>query len=104
MIYPFNEGFRQLAATRCAAFQPLPGAFSAHLKRAAVAVVMAEADNGADAAILLTRRAQGLRAHGGQWALPGGRCDEGETPAGAALRELDEELGAKLDERDVLGL
>jgi 8-oxo-dGTP pyrophosphatase MutT (NUDIX family) len=104
MLYPFNEEFRQLAAARCAAFQPLPEASSAHLKRAAVAVVIAGAANGADASILLTRRAQGLRAHGGQWALPGGRCDEGETPAGAALRELDEELGVKLGEGDVLGL
>jgi 8-oxo-dGTP pyrophosphatase MutT (NUDIX family) len=104
MTYPFNEEFRQLAAARCAAFQPLPDASSALLKRAAVAVVVAEAVNGVEAAILLTRRAQGLRAHSGQWALPGGRCDEGETPAGTALRELDEELGVKLGERDVLGL
>ena len=31
------------------------------------------------AAILLTRRAGSLRAHSGQWALPGGRIDAGET-------------------------
>lgn len=37
-----------------------------------------------------------LRAHGGQWALPGGRCDEGETVSEAALRELDEQLGVRL--------
>jgi 8-oxo-dGTP pyrophosphatase MutT (NUDIX family) len=104
MTYPFNEEFRRLAAARCAAFQALPDTPSPLLKRAAVAVVIAEADNGIEAAILLTRRAQALRAHGGQWALPGGRCDEGETPAAAALRELDEELGIKLGEGDVLGL
>src|SRR5215469_960773 len=104
MTYSFNDGLRQLAAARCAAFSPLPDIPSALLKRAAVAVVIAAADNGVDAAILLTRRAEGLRAHGGQWALPGGRCDEGETPAAAALRELDEELGVKLGEQDVLGL
>ena len=104
MTYPFNEEFRQLAAARCAAFQPLPDDDPALLKRAAVSIVIAEADNGVDAAILLTRRAQGLRAHGGQWALPGGRCDADETPTGTALRELDEELGIKLGERDVLGL
>jgi len=104
MTYSFNDELRQLAAARCAAFPPLPDTPSSLLKRAAVAVVIAAADNGVDAAILLTRRAEGLRAHGGQWALPGGRCDEGETPAAAALRELDEELGVKLGEQDVLGL
>ncbi len=55
-------------------------------------------------ALLLTRRAAGLRSHRGQWALPGGRCDEGETPVVAALRELHEELGLELGPDDVLGL
>ena len=31
------------------------------------------------ASFLLCRRAAGLRAHSRQWALPGGRCDPGET-------------------------
>src|SRR3977135_2000784 len=34
----------------------------------------------------------------------GGRGDEGESPAGAALRELHEELGLELGPNDVLGL
>ena len=55
-------------------------------------------------ALLLTRRAAGLRAHRGQWALPGGRCDAGETPVEAALRELHEELGLALGPDAVLGL
>jgi 8-oxo-dGTP pyrophosphatase MutT (NUDIX family) len=54
-------------------------------------------------AILLTRRAAALRAHPGQWALPGGRVDEGETPIDTALRELREELGLDLDQSAVLG-
>src|SRR3954454_8167641 len=35
------------------------------------------------AAFLLCRRASRLRQHAGQWALPGGRIDEGETPLDA---------------------
>jgi 8-oxo-dGTP pyrophosphatase MutT (NUDIX family) len=54
-------------------------------------------------AVLLTRRASSLRAHGGQWALPGGRIDEGEEPLDAARRELDEELGLALPAAAVLG-
>ncbi len=36
--------------------------------------------------------------------LPGGRCDAGETPVEAALRELHEELGLDLGADSVLGL
>ena len=54
-------------------------------------------------AILLTRRAADLRRHAGQWALPGGRMDAGETPEQAALRELAEEVGLVLDAPAVLG-
>ncbi len=56
------------------------------------------------AAFLLCRRAAGLNRHASQWALPGGRVDEGESVVDAALRELDEELGVTLGEETVLGL
>jgi 8-oxo-dGTP pyrophosphatase MutT (NUDIX family) len=55
-------------------------------------------------AVLLTRRAAKLRAHAGQWALPGGRVDEGEEPVQTALRELHEELDLHLPPDAVLGL
>jgi 8-oxo-dGTP pyrophosphatase MutT (NUDIX family) len=65
---------------------------------------LVEADDASSGtALLLTRRASGLRAHSSQWALPGGRCDAGETPVAGALRELHEELGLELTPEDVLG-
>lgn len=56
------------------------------------------------AAVLLTRRAVRLQAHAGQWALPGGRVEEGEDPFDAARRELREELGLDLDESALVGV
>lgn len=55
-------------------------------------------------AVLLTRRAAKMRAHAGQWAIPGGRVDDGETTIDTARRELREELDLDLGETDVLGV
>lgn len=55
------------------------------------------------AAILLTRRGSHMSAHAKQWALPGGRIDEGETPLEAAMREIHEEVGLELDSSSLLG-
>lgn len=54
-------------------------------------------------ALLLTKRASDLRTHAGQWAMPGGRIDDGESPEQAALRELQEEVGLALGAEAVLG-
>ena len=101
----FDDATRRNIAEACAAFARLPElAEPSALKRAAVVLALTESDDGGDTAFLLTRRASHLRAHRGQWALPGGRCDAGETPVEAALRELDEELALELSSDAVLGL
>jgi 8-oxo-dGTP pyrophosphatase MutT (NUDIX family) len=105
MAFPFNEQTRRAIADRCAAFsRAAAGEAGNGLKHAAVAVALVETEPEGAAAFVLTRRTAGLRAHRNQWALPGGRCDDGETPVEAALRELHEEVGLELGADAVLGL
>lgn len=105
MARGFDDTTRRNIAELCAAFvredprEPMP-----LLKRAAVAIALTEDEGGEGTAFLLTRRAASLRAHRAQWALPGGRCDAGETQAEAALRELHEELGLRAEACDMLGM
>lgn len=72
------------------------------LKRAAVCLLVTAADSG-EAAFILTRRAEHLSAHSGQYALPGGRVDGKETPLDAARREAREEIGLELEPAAFLG-
>ena len=106
MRRPFDDATRRNIAELCAAFvRSSPEEAAPELKRAAVAIALTSASEAAgETAFLLTRRASGLRAHRAQWALPGGRCDAGETQVTAALRELHEELGLELVPANVLGL
>jgi 8-oxo-dGTP pyrophosphatase MutT (NUDIX family) len=101
--FHFDQTLRHLIAERLGRFDVRRRADPGELKRAAVAIVVAEADTPDDAAFLLTRRVPRLRAHGGQWALPGGRVDPGETAEQTALRELHEELGVLVSTDDILG-
>jgi 8-oxo-dGTP pyrophosphatase MutT (NUDIX family) len=86
------------------------------LRRAAVAITIVDIDHDPalydipyqnswkqNAALILTRRASRLKRHSGQWALPGGKMEDGETPAETALRELGEEVGLDLDPDRVIG-
>ena len=75
-------------------FDLTPGGWSDmaidQLTPAAVLIGLIERDHGLS--VLLTRRADTLRRHTGQVALPGGRQDPGETPWETALREAQEEV------------
>ena len=92
---------RATVAERIARF-PRQAVDRPDLKPAAVAVCVTE-DSGT-LSLLVTRRAARLRAHAGQWALPGGRLDAGEPAVEGALREIDEEVGLRLGDSAVLGL
>jgi 8-oxo-dGTP pyrophosphatase MutT (NUDIX family) len=71
--------------------------------RAAVAVTIV-LDSRGEPSVPIFQRTPGMRRHAAQMALPGGRVHEGETLEEAALRELEEELGVRAAQADVLGL
>lgn len=72
-------------------------------KASAVAIVLFAPGGKSAVYTVITRRASNLNAHPGQWALPGGRLDPGESAQQAALREVWEELGLRLEADSVLG-
>lgn len=72
-------------------------------ERRVASVAIAIGGDRGDRRMLLTRRLDRLRAHPGQYALPGGRVDQGEKRVDACLRELEEELGVRAQPSDVLG-
>lgn len=69
------------------------------------AVLVGLLDHDGETHVLLTRRAEHLREHGGQYAFPGGQRDATDADAVAtALREAREEVGLAPDAVRVLGL
>lgn len=98
----FGAGLREQVSSNLRSFQreaiPLEG------RRPAAVALALIADDEERACFVLTRRATRLRTHSGQFALPGGRIEPGESPEAAALRELHEEVGLELSPPSVLGL
>jgi 8-oxo-dGTP pyrophosphatase MutT (NUDIX family) len=101
--FGFDEALRHHIARNLAGFARRCRSDPGALKHAAVAIAVVDGETPGEAAFLLTKRTPKLRAHGGQWALPGGRVDPGETVEQTALRELHEELGILAAADDVLG-
>jgi 8-oxo-dGTP pyrophosphatase MutT (NUDIX family) len=100
----FDEGLRALAAERLRAFAAERALEPLGERRAAAVALALVADGAGRPCFVLTRRASRLRRHAGQWALPGGGLDPGESAEAAALRELHEEVSLALEPASVLGL
>lgn len=91
---------RALFTQRLASFEHRPiGAAGRRVAAVCVAVLLT--DDGP--AVWLELRPPTMRAHAGQYALPGGRVDPGEAPQQAALRELAEEIGIQAGEHQIIG-
>lgn len=71
-------------------------------QQAAVALALVDDERGRGC-VVLTRRPLDMPRHPGQYALPGGRMDPGESAAQTARRELAEEVGLALGADAVLG-
>jgi 8-oxo-dGTP pyrophosphatase MutT (NUDIX family) len=97
----FNAGLRARLVENLARLEHAP-LDARGLKRAAVCVLVTD-DGRGEAALLLTRRAEHLSTHSGQFALPGGRVDRGESALDAARREALEEIGLALPPEAFLG-
>ena len=103
MSYPLNANLRDVIANNLTSHDRI-SVTDRSLRKAAVALVVSAAQQNAPSSIVVTLRASKLNRHGGQYALPGGRLDEGENVVDAALRETHEEVGLRLGTSSVLGV
>lgn len=67
------------------------------------AVLVPVYEEAGEAVLVLTRRAQHLRAHKGEVSFPGGRQEPGEAPTETALREAEEETALPPATVEVVG-
>jgi 8-oxo-dGTP pyrophosphatase MutT (NUDIX family) len=95
----FPERVRRLLASR----NPWK-ARDATLQPASVVLPLFSGEPGGPPELWLVRRSEGMRVHGGQVALPGGKSEPGDSDLLAtALRESEEEIGLPQAAVDVLG-
>jgi 8-oxo-dGTP pyrophosphatase MutT (NUDIX family) len=101
MTRAFDAELRERVTANLASFARQSRDDAEFVRAAVAATLVGDAEG--RACFLITRRSSRLRDHPGQWALPGGRIDSGETAEEAARRELHEELGLELPASDALG-
>jgi len=103
MSYLLGPSLRRRITDNLVRFERNP-ANDPDLRRAGVAVLVSGEASAGPADVVVTLRASRLNRHSGQFALPGGRLDAGESAIQAALRETHEEIGLSVGEEAVLGL
>lgn len=102
MSHQFDRALRESVAANLARFERVAATDPSLVRAAVAATLIGDAEG--RACFLITRRTEGLRNHPGQWALPGGRIDPGESLEETALRELYEEIGLELTPGHCLGM
>jgi 8-oxo-dGTP pyrophosphatase MutT (NUDIX family) len=100
-LFPFTAALRDRIASNLTAAAVVE-LDAGDYRRAAVGIVLLP-DERERACFVLTRRLPTLRRHAGQWALPGGRLEPGESVFDAAPREIFEEVGIRLADDALLG-
>ncbi|MCU6478971.1 8-oxo-dGTP pyrophosphatase MutT (NUDIX family) [Arthrobacter silviterrae] len=103
-VRPEPDSLQELAdgiASRLAGWQRHGEPEFEGIRRAAVAITLYEKE-GQPHFLMIKRTARG--SNPGQWALPGGKADPGESITETALRELEEETGLQAGPVDVLGV
>jgi len=89
---------RHLAATR--EMQEMAQTPAEVVASPSILLVAACALIDADGRVLLARRPEGKKL-AGLWEFPGGKVDAGETPEGALIREMKEELGITIEAKNL---
>ena len=97
-----NQLLRETLQANFQVFDRQQAASAVPPRRAAVGIVLAPNELG-ECCYIFTQRSLNLRRSAGQYALPGGMLDEGETAVEAVRREVAEEVGVSLGLETLVG-